>query len=250
MSTGGFVKRRRGILEHFESGEIGWLDLAVHDYLSLKANLLMDATCSIPPGVCFSSSVALHAINHKGADERALRRSLEHLERIGWIKRWIPKGKRGNYPILLCRASVHDLSAVEYRVNGLETTDWRHPVLELAAVCPQSVRRMSGHREKREESREASSLPGSSSLWKEIGIQPDKLPKPFLKLCEDLYATKNGQPLVEFMGLCMDIWQGQGKRIPRPFARAAAAIREREKAQSVRNDKPCLPELEEMPWKK
>jgi hypothetical protein len=39
--SGGFYKRRRGILEHLEAGRISLLDLAVHDYLNLKANLAM-----------------------------------------------------------------------------------------------------------------------------------------------------------------------------------------------------------------
>src|SRR5262249_10775383 len=44
-----------------------------------------------------------------------------------------------------------DLSAVEYRVNGLETVDWRNPVLVPAAVCPHSGPELSGYRESRSE---------------------------------------------------------------------------------------------------
>src|SRR5262249_27447867 len=45
-------------------------------------------------------------------------------------KTWKTPGKHGNYPVLLCRASVHDLTGNEYRVNGASTTDWRTPVYE------------------------------------------------------------------------------------------------------------------------
>jgi hypothetical protein len=145
--SGGFYKRRRGILEHLESGTIGLLDLAIHDYLNLRANLLIGSGCSTPPGVCFSSAVAIHALCTTEISERTVRRSLEHLERIGWIKRWPIRGKRGNYPILVCRASVHDLSGIEYRVNGLETTNWRNPVLIPAALCPHFSPSLSGSRE-------------------------------------------------------------------------------------------------------
>lgn len=153
--AGGFYKRRRGILEHLENGHISLVDLAVHDFLSLKANLVIDPACSIPPGVCFSSSVAIHnSCSKRGLSERTIRRSLQHLEQIGWIKRWPWPGKRGNYPILVCRASVHDLSGVEYRVSGAETTDWRHPALVPAAVAPGIVHELSTYREKRIERRE------------------------------------------------------------------------------------------------
>jgi len=149
--SAGFYKRRRGILEHLESGKIGLLDLAVHDYLCLKMNAVVSTNCSIPPGVCFSSAVAIHALCPREVSERTIRRSLEHLEQIGWIKRWQERGKRGNYPILICRSSVHDMSAVEYRVNGLETTDWRNPILIPAALSPHPGPMLSGYREKRVE---------------------------------------------------------------------------------------------------
>ena len=160
----GYYKRRRGILEHLENGTIGLLDLAVHDYLNLKANLVVGSSCSIPPGICFGSAVAIHALCPKEISERAIRRSLAHLEKIGWIKRWQVRGKSGNYPILVCRASVHDLSAVEYRVNGLETIDWRNPVLVPAAVCPQTGPVLSGYRELRSENRETTHPAGELEL--------------------------------------------------------------------------------------
>jgi hypothetical protein len=176
----GYYKRRRGILEHLENGTIGLLDLAVHDYLSLKANLLIGSDCSIPPGVCFTSAVAIHALCPREISERAVRRSLAHLVKIGWIKRWHIRGKSGNYPILVCRASVHDVSGVEYRVNGLETVDWRRPVLVLAALCPQSSSGLSGYREERVENRETNRLGGGLELdTKEAAFEAfwDKWPK-------------------------------------------------------------------------
>ena len=170
--TGGFYKRRRGILEHLESGKIGLLDLAVHDYLNLMANLLIGSDCSIPPGVCFSSAVAIHALCPREVSERSIRRSLEHLERIGWIKRWQERGKRGNYPILICRASVHDMSSGEYRVNGVETTDWRNPVLIPAADRPHSGPVLSGDRDTRVENREKKNLAAKPTPPADPRFQP------------------------------------------------------------------------------
>ena len=46
----GFYKRRRGIVEHIEAGSIDLLEDGIHDYLSLKANLVIGSACSIPVG--------------------------------------------------------------------------------------------------------------------------------------------------------------------------------------------------------
>jgi hypothetical protein len=149
-----FYKRRRGILEHIESGEIDLLESGIHDYLLLKANLLIGSRCSIPVGVCFSSAPAIRA-HCRRVSERTIQRCLKHLEEIGWLKSWKTRGKRGNYPVLLCRASVHDLSGKEYRINGQKTIDWQHPVYEavgeVSEGCLRSDFTPSGHREKREE---------------------------------------------------------------------------------------------------
>jgi hypothetical protein len=157
MSTG-YYKRRRGILEHLEDGTISLLDLAVHDYLNLKANLVMGNGSSLPPGVCITSAVAIHATCPSQISERAIQRSLEHLEDIGWIRRWNVRGKRGNYPVLVCRASVHDLSGNELRVDGTKTTDWRNPVLvsvgDLSSLREVADVKLSGDREVRIENRE------------------------------------------------------------------------------------------------
>jgi len=153
----GFYKRRRGILEHIEAGTIDLLESGIHDYLSLKANLLIGSPCSIPVGVVFISAPAIHPYYRK-VSERTIQRCLQHLESIGWLKLFNTQGKRGNYPVLLCRASVHDVSGNEYRINGAKTMDWREPVYEsvgdVSVSCPEFVGGVSGYREKSIESRE------------------------------------------------------------------------------------------------
>ncbi len=154
--SAGFYKRRRGVLEHIENGHIDLLEDGIHDYLSLKANLLIGSPSSLPVGVCFTSAPAIHA-HCPRVSERTVQRCLEHLEAIGWIKTWKVPGKRGNYPTLLCRASVHDLSGNEYRINGEATTDWRdpkyEPVGEVSGSCRHSAGTLSGLRDKRVESK-------------------------------------------------------------------------------------------------
>jgi hypothetical protein len=155
--SAGFYKRRRGILEHIEAQTVDLLESGIHDYLNLKANLLIGSPCSIPLGICLTSAPAIH-VHCRCVSQRTIQRCLEHLEAIGWLKRWPIRGKRGNYPVLLCRASVHDLSGNEYRINGEKTTDWQHPVYEpvgeVSGSRPDSVGTLSGYREQREKSRE------------------------------------------------------------------------------------------------
>jgi len=150
----GFYKRRRGILEHLEAGKISLLDSGIHDFLNLKMNAVVGSGKGIPPGIVFTSARAICAQCPLAANEREVRRSLERLERLGWIKRWQTRGKHGNYPILVARSSVHNPAGIEYRINAAETTDWREPVLILAATCPGGVRDVSADREVRIENRE------------------------------------------------------------------------------------------------
>jgi hypothetical protein len=145
VSTG-FYKRRRGILQHIESGKISLLESGIHDYLCLKANVLIDPAGNIPPGIVFSSAIAV-ALLCPDLGERTIRRKLDHLEEIGWIKRWKrDQGQRGNYPILVARLrvferreAVRESAVKEYWVNASATTDWRNPVLvpcRESAVTP------------------------------------------------------------------------------------------------------------------
>jgi hypothetical protein len=83
----------------------------------------------------------------------------------------------------------------------------------------------------------------SPELWNLIGVSPQKMPPAFRELCEQLYAQKNGQPLAEFVGVCMDGWQALGgTRQPREFVHAANRIREQGKNPAPAPIRP-LPEM-------
>ena len=155
--SGGYYKRRRGIVEHIESGAIDLLESGIHDYLLLKANLVIGSKFPLPPGVCMTSAPAIHAYCRR-VSERTIQRCLNHLEALDFIKTWRIPGKRGNFPVLVCRASVHDLSGMEYRINGAETKDWRYPVIEpvgeLSGTCRGAVQGLAGYREVDKERRE------------------------------------------------------------------------------------------------
>lgn len=252
--SNGFYKRRRGILEHLEAGTIGLLDLAIHDYLNLKANLQIGSDCSIPPGVCFTSAVAIHALCPKEISERTVRRSLEYLEKIGWIKRWLRPGKRGNYAVLICRAGVHDLSGVEYRINGVATTDWRHPVLIPAADCPQSGPDLSGYREVRIESREkrkgkTASTASLKEAWKVLGITCPIGNVMFQGDWESWWSEhgSSGKPTSQTVEDFLQYRQRRGEKTPGPFFDAKRRLEESEKTAKAPATSP-IPVLEAEPW--
>ena len=86
-------------------------------------------------------------------------------------------------------------------------------------------------------------LPANSPLWKLVGLNPETLPAEFVRLSENLFLAKNGQSLMEFVGVCMDSWQVLGNKIPRSFARAASALRERQRIEPQPKPLEFLPEL-------
>lgn len=232
-ASGGFYKRRRGILEHIEAGAIDLLESGIHDYLSLKANLLMGSDCSIPPGICFTSAPAIHA-HCRRVSERTIQRCLEHFEAIGWIKTWKTPGKRGNYPVLICRASVHDLSGREYRINGEKTTDWRHPVCEpvgeVSGSSSEPVGSLSGHRETRTKDERAEEERISAAAFLAIGFE-----KPFgHPKFKGIFIRKfkeRGEWLTQAMEETIQECQQKKVGIPPQFYAAKRDIEAREAAE-------------------
>jgi hypothetical protein len=196
----GWYKRRRGILEHLENGEIGLIDLAIHDFLLLKANLVDDPASALPAGVCITSARAIYETcirdkTRNGFTERTVRRSLEHLERIGWIKRFREQGKHGNYPIVIERASVHDLSVKEFRVSAAETIDWRQPKLIPAVTCPRPVRDVSTLREVEKKREREKKTPAPK-----VTAPADPRFQPFFSFAYESYKAKHQRK---------PIWQGK-----------------------------------------
>lgn len=83
-------------------------------------------------------------------------------------------------------------------------------------------------------------------VWKETGVSPDRLPGPFRKLCQDLWATRKGESLFDFMGLVLDGWRALGSdRYPPAWVKRKAELAHLPaKTESLR------PELEAIPWQK
>jgi hypothetical protein len=116
--SAGWYPRRRGILEHLEHGAISLLDSAVHDFLCLIANHRT--------GVAWASAEKIRALCPQDIRLKAIQRSLQKLERIGWLKRFRTHGKRGNYPVVIGKYFVRDASLNWLAVNLEKTCDWRN----------------------------------------------------------------------------------------------------------------------------
>lgn len=137
MAYVGWYPRRVGLLAHLESGVVSLLDIAIHDVLSLWADR--------QTGVCWGSAEKIKVLCPAEFSYKSIQRSLAKLSSLGWIKRWIVRGKRGNYPILVCRYFVRDASMTWRSTSGDRTTDWRNvqfdAVHDPSFNRPSSVRR-------------------------------------------------------------------------------------------------------------
>ncbi len=129
MPSGPFYRRRMRILEHLKAGTITIFDDGLHDIMCMKAQHQVGNGSAIPPGVLIASARSLWLDTGRCAPERMIRRRMEKLESIRWIKRWIKQGKNGDYPILISRLVVRDQNGNDFSVNAEATTDWNHPVL-------------------------------------------------------------------------------------------------------------------------
>jgi len=128
--TKGFYRRRRGILEHLQTGQVTLFDAGLHDFVCLNAQSRLNSGSSIPPGVWVGSARKIWLLTSRRESERRIQRSLEKLERMGWIRRFHVHGQRGDYPILVARFVVSDCAGNDFIVCAEETTDWHTPALK------------------------------------------------------------------------------------------------------------------------
>jgi len=86
--------------------------------------------------------------------------------------------------------------------------------------------------------------PAACLVWKETGVDPQRLPGPFRKLCLDLWPTRSGTTF-EFMGFVLDAWQALGSTRYPP-----AWVKRKSELAHAPKQEPERPELEAIPWKK
>jgi hypothetical protein len=83
-----------------------------------------------------ASAEKIRALCPQEISLKAIQRSLAKLEARGWLKRFRVRGRRGNYPILIGRYYVRDLSLKWLSVNIDRTIDWR--AVQFDAVTDES----------------------------------------------------------------------------------------------------------------
>lgn len=161
-----------------------------------------------------------------GVGEKTVRTHLERLEDGQYIQRTLtPRG----YSIRVLNSDKFGKKkAVSGRTEKPDHSEQNARPLEQNAR-PNKTEQLTVQHD-----RAARHPAGGSELWNLIGVRPEKMPPEFRDLCEGLYALKNGQPMSEFVGVCMDGWQALGgKRQPREFVQAATRIREKAKNPPV-----------------
>jgi hypothetical protein len=93
---------------------------------------------------------------------------------------------------------------------------------------------------------EDSAVRAACPVWRETGVAAASVPGPFRKLAEDLWPTRNGSSLFEFMGLVLDAWQALGsKHYPQAWVKRKADL-----PHSSAKQEPERQELEAIPWQK
>ena len=118
----GYVPLRRGLLEHLDRGRLGSFDVGIYIRILLQADYRT--------GLWWGSANKLRAQGPADPSLRGVQRSLEHLERITFIRRFRLRGKHGNYPVLIHKFLVTDGALKGMRLNAERSADWRHPVYE------------------------------------------------------------------------------------------------------------------------
>lgn len=124
-----FYRRRMGPLEHLKIGTISLFDDGLHDFICMNAQHQLGNGSSVPPGVWVGSAQKIWLETGRQDPERKIRRSLEKLDRLGWLKRFHQQGRTGDYPILIARLVVRDQDGNDFWINAEATTDWRNPIL-------------------------------------------------------------------------------------------------------------------------
>lgn len=118
----GFTPIRNGIQEHLEHGRLGSFDLGIYVRIHLDADYRS--------GIWWGSAQKLIALAPFDGSLRHVQKSLRRLEAIGFIRRFLIRGKHGNYPVLINKYEIRDGALKGKRLNAWRATDWKHAAYE------------------------------------------------------------------------------------------------------------------------
>jgi hypothetical protein len=122
----GFIQVRCGISDHLLSSALGAFDIGVYLIILLQVDF--------ESGIWTGSAPRLLASAPRGAGLRDMQRSLQLLEKIGFIRIFHRHGLRGNYRVLINKYEPQFGALRGKRLNAAKSDNWRHPVYESCAV--------------------------------------------------------------------------------------------------------------------
>jgi hypothetical protein len=105
-----------------EEGKISLFQMGVYTTIHLQADY--------KTGIWNGSASRIARSTPRDADLKAIQRALEHLDKIGFIKRFHKQGTRGGYPVLLDKYEPRQGGLKGLRLNARKTKDYRHPIYE------------------------------------------------------------------------------------------------------------------------
>ena len=115
--TAGYVQLRRGILTHLAQGRLTWSQC--------MGFILLVAAADHRSGLWHGSARNLAALAGAGdVSERQARRILDALEAKRYIRRFVSRGARGNYPILVSKYEITEGPKKGRRVSLADRSFW------------------------------------------------------------------------------------------------------------------------------
>jgi hypothetical protein len=159
MNNNGHIKLRRGLLKHIEQGRLTTFDTGIYTRILLEADYRS--------GIWWGSASKLLALASADSSPRRVRASLQHLDGIGFLRRFWVRGRHGNYPVLINKFECSDGAMKGMRLNAEKSDDWRHPVYEFCddegsgkgSDGAPSQKEEEGRKRKKKEGTKASPLP-------------------------------------------------------------------------------------------
>ena len=115
----GHIQLRRGIQDHLRAGKLSLLQLGVYTHLLLCADF--------KTGKQLNSAIHIHYSTGQQDPIRNIQRALEHLEKEGYIKRFIVKGKKKRLSDPNSPLRSHRRALKGQRLEALSTTSADDP---------------------------------------------------------------------------------------------------------------------------
>lgn len=116
----GHIQLRRGLIEHLRAGRLNLFQLGVYAHLLFCADFRT--------GIHLNSAVHVFYSTGQQFSIRHIQRALEALEKAGYIKRFMVKGRKGDYYILIHKYEVTAGALIGKRLNAIDSTDYANPI--------------------------------------------------------------------------------------------------------------------------